>query len=415
MSINFNIVKKPNKKEETTEEEVVEELEDEEIEEDLEEEKTSSITFDPKKKMIKFMGIILIIMFVIILILFIASSLGKKTKTYSYSEIETVLTKAAKSYFKDHSNYLPKDDGDVVEVDHTNLVAEGKMKDLSYYTKKGVTCSAVVRVEKDGKEYNYTPDLNCGDAYSSVPLYEKVIKDNTPVTSGYGLYSMNNGYVFRGELVDNYVLIGDIVWRIVKINSNNNIMLISEEAINYSRTWDNRYNEDTKYDSGKNTYSSSRIRESLEELYKGTLKNTDGYELTSAVKSKTISFNLCTGKRDINSEGKDNSQECLETLPNQKVGLLTVSDYMMASIDPNCKSINSKSCKNYNYLHYRRDWWLVTASKSSTYKAFIVRSGGVVREEETAKYGYIRPVVYLDTDVMYKSGKGTIKSPYKVR
>lgn len=414
MSINFNIVKKP-KKEEIEEEEVLEDDDIIEENEIVEKEEKTKLSFDPKKSMIKFMGIIVIVVILIILLLSLLSSCTrKKSSQYKYSEIETILVKAAKSYFKDHPSYLPVDEGDIVEVDYTSLVNEGKMRDLSYYTKEGVNCTASVKVENIDKDYNYSPDLNCGDDYSTILLSEKILKDNNTVTSGYGLYSIKGSYVFRGEEVDNYVSIDDILWRIVKINSNKNVVLISAEEVGYIKSWDNRYNEDTKYDTGKNIYANSRMNEYLNKIYKGNSKD-ENYYISNKLKGKLASQDLCVGKKDINSESKDNSEECLETSKNQKIGLLTVSEYLMASVDPNCKSVLSKSCKNYNYLSYKKEWWLMTAVKGSSSEVFMVSSSGVVKKENASTYAYIRPVIYLDDDVMYKSGKGTLEKPYKIR
>ena len=413
MGINFNIVKKPTKKE--VEEEVDEIAEDEEIEDELEEDdQPSKPAFDPKKRMIKFMGIIVVVVVVIILILSFATSLGgnKSHKEYKYSEIEKILVKAAKSYFKDHSEYLPKEDGDIVEVDYTNLVAEGKMKDLSEYTNE--KCSATVKVEKEENDNNYIPNLNCGTSYSSVPLYEKIMKDNETVNSGYGLYSNKGSYIFRGEELDNYVSIGDILWRIVKITSDNNVVLISEEGIGYSKPWDDRYNQETTYETGNTVYASSRVKEYLDKVYKATSKDDD-YYITKKVKNNIVSYNICTGKRTIDSESKDNSLECQETLKNQKLGLLTLSEYMIASVDANCKKPSDRACKNYNYLATTKDeWWTATASNKAS-QVFMINRSGIVKEENASNYAAVRPVIYLDSNVIYKSGKGTLKSPYKIR
>jgi len=416
MGINFNIVKKPTKKDVDEEIEDDDIVEGEEIVEEDEDDNNKKPIYDPKKKMIKFMGIAVIVVIILIIILSVASSFsgsGNSKKEYKYSEIEKILVNAAKSYFKDHTEYLPKEDGDIVEVDHTNLVAEGKMKELSYYTKE--SCTATVKVEKDGNDNNYIPNLNCGDSYSSVPLYEKIMKDNDTVTSGYGLYSNKGSYVFRGEELDNYVSIGDILWRIVKITSNDNVVLISEEGIGYSKPWDDRYNQETTYETGNTIYASSRIKEYLDRVYKATSKDDD-YYITKKIKNNIVSYNVCIGKRTIESESKDNSLECVETLKNQKLGLLTLSEYMYASTDANCKKPSDRACKNYNYLAITKDeWWTATASKDKASQVFMINRSGIVKEENASNYAAVRPVIYLDSNVMYKSGKGTYKNPYKIR
>lgn len=411
MGINFNIVKKPKVEEEDDGEEL--ELEDEEDNDDS----VKSKGYDPKKKMIKFMGIIVVVMLVILLIMFIASSLsGKKTDTYSYSEIESVLEKAGKSYFKDHPEYLPEDEGDVVEVESTNLVNEGYMKDLSEYpTKDGATCTGSVKAEKESNDYLYIPVLSCGDKYSTVLFSTKVLDNEDTVTTGDGLYSKGGEYIFRGENVNNYVQLDKSLWRIVKITSDDEIVLISVDGLGYSNPWDDRYNEQFEFDAGINEYSVSRIKDSLDEIYNISADSKYDPLLSKKDKTRLVSFDLCIGKRNPKSEGKDNSIECSKTYKNQKMGLLTLSEFLYASVDPNCKSTETKSCKNYNYLVIKDDWWLATASTEDTCMVFRVKRNGVVEVEEAFSTSLIRPVIHLNSNVLYKSGKGTLEKPYKVR
>ena len=121
--MNFNIVKKAKKTEDD------EELMDED-EIDVEEESTKKIDVDAKKKMFRFMAIIIVVFLLLIIILYLFSLMGR---SYSYEKIEEIMEKAAISYFKDYPTSLPSNDGGIVEVDSTNLVVAGKMKDLSYY------------------------------------------------------------------------------------------------------------------------------------------------------------------------------------------------------------------------------------------------------------------------------------------
>ena len=218
---------------------MMEEEKDEYELEDVEEVSSDDII---KLKMFKFMGFIVIGVIILLLILFIASKFSVQKK-YTYSDVESIMKNAAISYFKDFPESLPSEDGNIVEIDSSNLIAEGKMKDFSQYIPDGDTCKGSVLVEKINSEYLYTPYLSCGDNYITVELYKKVVSDNSVVTSGYGLYSVGGGYVFRGETVNNYVKLGNSLWRIVKITSNNNLVLISSDGLPYSKPWDNRYNE----------------------------------------------------------------------------------------------------------------------------------------------------------------------------
>ena len=88
---------------------------------------------------------------------------------------------------------------------------------------------------------------------------------------------------------------------------------------------------------------------------------------------------------------------------------------MAASIDPNCKNSTSNSCANYNYLVTGYEWWLATANKSSNFEAYQVKTNGAVKSENTSTYAIARAVIVLNKNVLYKTGKGTLKNPYKIK
>lgn len=405
MNSNFNIVKKPKK------DEIIEEEEEIELEEEGDQKKKTN---DAKKRMFTMMGIIVGGMVILLLVLYIVSLFSHKT--YSYTEIEKILKNAAVSYFKAYPENLPTDEGNIVEIDASNLIVAEKMKDFSEYTKEGVTCSGTVQVEKSGSEYLYTPYLNCGEDYFTEELYKTIIKDENVVTSGYGLYANNGSYAFRGENVNNYVKLGKGLWRIVKVTANNNIVLISDKGALFSQPWDDRYNESKLYDAGFNNYSSSRIKDYLEKIYSNPSEDDGDDLLSKKDKANLVAYNLCIGKRTQNSDLRDNTEECSEVVQNQKLGLLTLSDYLYASIDPNCKNALSKSCQNYNYLVLKdNSWWLLTGDKGDSSNVYSIQSNGVIKSQEASNYNIVRPVIYLNSKVLYKSGNGTLEKPYKIK
>ena len=407
MGMNFNVVQKPKKEDDDL-------LDEEELELEEDDTKPKSKGLDPKKKMIRFMGIIVAIFILFIIILGVASSCSKQNKSYSYSEVEKIMKNAAISYFKDNKDSLPADEEDIVEIDSSNLVASGYMNDLSEYI-KDEACTGTVQVEKTSSGYLYTPYLSCGDSYTTVEFANKILENEEVVTEGQGLYSTKYGHIFRGENLNNYVQLDKSLWRIVKITTNNNVVLISADGALYSKPWDNRYNTEDKYESGINTFANSRIRDSLEKIYNNPVEKDGDLLLSKKDKKRLVTFNLCVGKRLSDSESMDNSVECSEVINDQYVGLLTLSDYMYASLDSNCKNASTKSCKNYNYLFVKNDWWLITANKANTSGVYQVSSNGAITSVNASNYGFVRPVVYLNANILYKSGNGSLEKPYKVR
>lgn len=406
MSSRFNIVSKPKKIE--TEEEMEEETE-------LSEEKEAKAKEqNAKKKMMKYMMFIMIGFVALILIIFLCSLLIKKS--YTYEEIETVLKDAAISYFADNKDSLPLNDGDVVEIESVNLTAAGKMKPLSEYTGEGVACSASVQVQKVGEEYVYTPYLNCGDSYTTVELYNHIIANEKIVTSGYGLYNINGYYTYRGENVNNYVQLEKHLWRIVKITPTNNLVLIKAETEDNYQPWDNRYNKFAKYNAGMNSYNSSRIKEALDKLYKNDTEEDGKLQiLTNNDRAKTIAHDVCIGKRAGNQASKNGEVECKEVVKNQKISILPLYDFMNASIDADCTTPQSLTCENYNYLSNGKTWWTVTADAATTYNVYEITERGRIRSTTTQTYSNMRPVIHLNSKVMYKEGNGSLEKPYVLK
>lgn len=349
----------------------------------------------------------------IIVLLFVVLGLASGSRSYSYEKIEQIMTKAAKEYFADYPENLPKSEQQVVVVETETLVQAGKMKALEDYTKKGVICSGKVSVAKAGNDYTYTPDLNCGESYRSKTLSSAIIEDSPVTTSGYGLYKMDDNYVFRGENVDNYVLLGETIWRAVKLDVNKNVYLISEEYAGYSSSWDDRYNAQSNYRTGVNNYSTSRIKDFLTTIYEETKK--DSRIFTDEDKTKLSTYDVCTGKKDINSKVNNNSVECQTTEKDQVLGLLTVSDYINASVDPNCTSAASVSCQNYNYLVTNYKWWTSTPVANTTSYAYSVTSDGTIKNSVCNSYNYVRPVIKLSSRTMITGGTGTEKDPYVIK
>ncbi len=367
---------------------------------------------DLKDRLMKIMLIIAVVTVIVIFLLLLISKLtgGKK----SYDDIENVMVDAAERYYAANKNLLPKTNGGTVEVSAQKLINLKYMKSFDKY-KKGANCTGKVVVENNDDNYNYTPYLSCNNSYSTSELYRKVTDKSNIVTTGYGLYQYGSEYVYRGEDVNNYVLLNNNLWRIVKVTANNETVLVKEDKSSYlSISWDDRYNSVKGYNIGINDFDKSRIKDSLNEMYNTT--EEDEILFTEKIKQHMVSHAYCSGKRSKVQNGADNSVECSKTTEPLKVGLLTVSDYMRASLDNECNSTTSYACQNYNYLvNHNLSWWLITGDSENSYDVYGVSNYG--RIESTGAYSFknIRPVIYLDSKTMYSSGEGTEENPYVLK
>ena len=411
--------------------EKVEEL-DAEIEEDDSEDIEAEIKKNEKlakkqfrDRLVKMMFVIVIVVVIILVIGFIVSLVSKKD--YTYTEVENILTSAAKSYFSDHKSKLPATTSQKVEISDTVLTAGEYMKPMSDYISSD-TCSGKVLVQKSDEEgYDYIAYLDCGENYQTIELYKKIVDNKNIVTDGYGLYALNDGYAYRGKEVDNYVKFSDsdLLWRIIKINSSNEITLISDDTTENSFTWDDRYNNLSEENSGINKYKNSEISIFIDKIYHNKLNDDsdDSYYFTEETftfskktKAKMLTFKACVGNRSTSDTTRDGSVECSEVV-DTKVSLLPVYDFINASLDPNCTTAIAPDCQNYNYLsiNNRSSYWLANGVTEDTYHVYGVDESGYIDKHYANKEKRLKLVIHLGDDVMVESGKGTKKNPYIIR
>ena len=389
--------------------------------------------------MYKYIAILVGLLVLLMLFMWI-SNLLSGGKTYTYEQVENKMVSACKAYTNDNKGVLPSSPNTSTTVSVSTLVNGGYLDALSSYLNTDVNCSGSVEIylASDG-EYTYIPSLSCGNKYGTTKLSDKVIADNGYGTvTGSGLYLRLNGsfvydedslvsfgsddefeYVFRGDEVNNFVAIDDNYYRIVAINSNNDMLLIYTGHIQKAVTWDDRYNDVVGKNQGINIYEQngikSRAMEAVESFYSGeaVLNNKEAY--SDKTRYLTVPMNLCVGKRKETDTDISGQIECSLILENQNAGLLPAYYYMSASLDDNCKTISSKNCGNYNYLsQFEDNWWLLTANSEVTNESYMVSRK--YAESALCSYkSYIRPTIMLSSRTVYDGGTGTEADPYIVK
>lgn len=359
-----------------------------------------------KKLIIIGAGIIGVVILIVIILLIYNAIFGKIT----YESIENKVLAAAKEYYGDHTELLPRNANEEVSTTDSALTSAGYLESMNKLTEKmkGVSCTATVMVSYAGGDYRYTPLLDCGKDYSSKTL-ASYIKDNEErVFDGSGLYDLNGELVYRGEEPNNYVKFANKQWRIVKIVDDQAILILDEKYIRV--VWDDRYNAEKNTYDGINDYAVSRIKDSLTDMY------ADGDLFSKDAKGLLANHTLYVGKRSGADNYNDGSIEKGLFLENQYIGLLPLYDYINASVDMNCSSAANASCSNYNYLsHYDYNWWTLTGDSSTTHKVYRISMNGVIESLRSSSNGYIRPVIYLAKDTLYVNGDGTLENPYIIK
>jgi len=372
-----------------------------------------------KKRLLYFTGAIILVVVVIVIFLMISND-NKKIEVLTYVQVEHKIKEAAILYTSVKPSLLPNTKGEVVVLTANDLASAGYMLSLNEYL-GNISCVGEAQIALVGASYTYTSILDCGTNYKTLFLYEKLLENI--VVKGPGLYQMIDGkftygdfandsdsvkYIFRGEDPNNYLLMDGEYWRIVEVDSNYNLLLIKNSLLynGTGRVWDDRYNKEVGYSFGINEYSMSRIRDNLLSFYKYA---------GSFLKESILPLSMCISSRGMNDSVSNFEFECSKRFDEDYVGLLTVSQFISATVDKDCLNISDISCGNYNYLSsLGSSWWLLNSPGGNTCSMYYV-NGNVIKSDITSASYAVRPVVLVSKSLKYVSGDGTILNPYIVR
>lgn len=350
------------------------------------------------RKFLIFIGCLILIP--VLLIVFLIMAQGCSNKKIDYSKYEFQMKTAAKKYLNKVDN-MPSEKGDYVIVELDTLVENSYIKSPEK-AMNDKTCTGYVGVRKESK-VNYTAVLSC-DSYKTKTLAETLKRDLT--TDSEGLYATSDGYVFKGLNVNNYLELGGQEYRIIGITNKNAVKLYKVESETTQIYWDSKYNVNTKDSTGINIYKDSYILEFLNKQFSSSSK-------IQKIKNHIIASDVCVYSKGVNDRFLDKSK-CKESLTEQYLTLISLDDFMNASLDPNCVDLYSKSCRNYNYLGRIAVYtWTKDVVSDNDYQVYYL-SNGMPCIEEAKSYETFNIVMYVDGDVIV-SGKGTKDNPYTLK
>lgn len=342
---------------------------------------------------------VLLICIPILLLVFLAVLRGC-SNSYSYEEYEKKMISASQKYAKNRKK-LPKNNGDSVVINLSDLEDKDYIKKATDVIKND-SCTGTVTIKNNGGQYLYIPDLVC-ENHKTQHLIDTLLKD--VVDSKDGLYKVNDGYVYKGAKVNNYVSINKKIYRIMSIDENNILKLVYLKQDDKMYVWDRKYNVEKKQSVGKNDYTDSNMLDIINEKYE---------KISDSEKKHFVSYNLCIGKRSKSNLAVNKDEECSVILPNQFIGLLNTYDFAMASYDIDCNSIKSGACQNYNYLHQSLGTtWLINGLADNTYDVAYY-SGGYIYYNMAYYSKKVHYVFYIDGNEIINKGDGSKDNPYVI-
>lgn len=350
---------------------------------------------DKKRKMI----FVSLICLPLLLILFLIMIKGCSNSKVSYDKYEKMMVKSAEKYF-DKKSMLPETEGGSVSVDLDTLIKSNKLK-TPEKALKDETCEGSVTVTNNGGLYLYNPYLKC-DNYTTVYLIDKLLND--VVIEKSGLYDYGDEFVFKGDKTNNYVSFFGKKYLIISIDKNNVMKLLKLESEKDKYAWDDKFNSDRNRFFGKNNYSDSLMIDTLNNIYAS---------IDDKRKKYLVATDVCAGNRSSEYDKVDKVSECSKILNNQFISLMNVYDFPRASYDPECTSIYSGSCSNYNYIFDNIDYsWLVNGISDNTYETFYYSNS--IDFDKSSSRKKINIVIYVSSNLKYSKGSGSFDDPYVI-
>lgn len=195
-------------------------------------------------------------------------------------------------------------------------------------------------------------------------------KDNGVVSKGDGLYNNSGELVFKGKKVNNYLIYSNILWRIIRVNNDNSVVLVTDSkltdlTLEDSLNWLNKTTDNTG-------------------IFESKLEDKEKYLVPN-----TICLDKVTNLNNITCHKKDTKKY---------VGLLSIGDYL-----------NSKNTDSY--INNTDSIWLNNYKDDKN--AWVITKGNLASDLITKDHG-IKAVITIKNTIGKISGKGTKEDPYVI-
>ena len=265
----------------------------------------------------------------------------------------------------------------------------------------------------------YSGKIKVGVRNNEENTFADVILSNNPVnetalsnignnaTENEGLLSMEDdlgtSYYFRGNVTNNNVTFAGHNWKIVRINGDGSVKLVLNDIIEeIGSYYDNEFG-----------FASSTALEILNRFYETELVNYSNYIASYKFCNDTV---LDTDNTTFNAYNrivlnKIPTFVCLGDTTNQKIGLLTIDEVMLAG---------ASTSDNTNYYLYNSDidtdYYTMSSARlvGDTYYPFIVTTNGKIDYNTSGQLlRGIRPVINIIKTAKV-TGDGTTENPYQI-
>lgn len=216
----------------------------------------------------------------------------------------------------------------------------------------------------------YNPKSQNGETL--INLASSITTGSSIVYEGDGLYISSGNYLYKGVDVNNYIIVNNMLFRILRINADKTIEIVLDDYINKMK-WNDEVTDFSKSSASK--YLESKFLSIIDE---------------SLLVKSSICLDTIPELSEVTCEKKEN---------NTYVKLLSISDFLNSMSDSKTYLI-----KNNEYL------WLNNHGKTNVWNT---TGNSISNSLPTKMYG-IKPVLTLKNSTVLVSGDGSVDNPYRI-
>ncbi len=319
-------------------------------------------------------------------------------------------------------------------------------------------------------------NLNAKGNIKQIPITIDNLKTTIP-TSGDGLYkdyTEDGRYVYKGTNPNNYITLGNDMYRIIAVEKDNTLKVVKNESVGsiyfdliYNSNMAESVSQTIRYSSTNTDYCYQNSGETSQYYgcnvwgnNKTILDNTQNHiDKIIKVASNNISYNLPNTEAYINTylnsiwystidtdiqyiivnhifnigAVEDNGNQSLDTTLKQeqlykwqgKIGLINVTDYIKSNTNINeCGTAyknsapvnNYNTCKTTNWIYdisAKNSLWTIAPYHNYVNHNWFISSEGYIGGNGSAGKAAVVPTFYLSSSIKL-FGDGTAESSYKI-
>lgn len=354
---------------------------------------------------------------------------GKKINVETSKEIKFSITNSGNKVNYYNIGFLQvRGNGNYKLKFEDSIITEGDLKSIDEITTDyisidvGETKVYSIEITNTGNN-NLTGILSIRDyegktiTFSDIILNNSAPSENSLTKAGSEIATEDEGliksyddigvsYYFRGNVTNNYVLFGGLIWRIVRINGDGTVRLVLE-GVTDGLT--NYYGDKTD----NYAYDTSLMKVYLNDWFELNLNDYTDYIANTKFCSDVgydDAYNYNSYTRIVTN--KIPTLNCLGKSFSSNIGTLTIDEVILAGASP------TEGNSNF-YLHNENItdvWYTMSGAKgnSISMNMFMIDSNGNIKTDVNGNlYRNIRPVINLIKNIEM-TGTGTLLDPYRM-